>query len=95
MKFPTIIKKYRITDYSQLSDDDLVKQIIYFKQKLESETESKLTHDSMRKMFSLFLNLHNLSQEIFKRAPGLKDKIDFDGDLEEIFKVNSITKNQN
>lgn len=95
MKFPTAIKKYRITDYSQLSDDDLFKQMDYFSKKFDSVTEKRMNSALIMNMFSIFLNLYNLSQEIFRRYPQFREAIDFKGAIDEILKKNGIKASQN
>lgn len=95
MKFPTTIKKYRITDYSQLSDDYLFEQMEYFSKKFDSVTEKRMNNALIMNMFSIFLNMHNLSQEIFRRYPQFRDTIEFNGEIDEILKKNSIKASQN
>ena len=65
MKFPTTVKKYRITDYSQLSDNDLLKQLQYFIDKAEKIGDKKYDHKSIKLFFSLFLNFNSLTEEVF------------------------------
>ena len=90
MKYPTTVKKYRITDYSQLTDVQLLEQLEYFMDKTEEVQKETYNHMTIKKAFSLFLNMENLTNELFIRNPKLMEEIDFQGALEKMLENNSI-----
>lgn len=95
MKFPTIVKKYRIVDYSQLSNLELVLKFEYLSKKGRQNAEKKLDHKYVTQQFSVMLNLHNIMQELYSRFPQLKNAIDFDGEISDILEKNQINASKN
>lgn len=95
MKYPTTIKKYRIVDYSQLEDAALLQEAAKFIKKEVIVVNSKVDHKYLMKTFSNAINLYNIFEELFKRHPQMKDSIDFESELEEIIKKNSINASKN
>lgn len=90
MKYPTTVKKYRITDYSQLTDVQLLEQLRYFLKRGDEVFTEPYNRFTIKKNFSLFLNLNSLSEEMFARNPKLMEEIDFQGALEKMLENNSI-----
>ena len=95
MEKSTIVKKYRIFDYSKMDLDDLMEHLDFFYKKVEVIQSKKMDHKFIKNHFSLFLNLYNITEELFKREPSFKDRIDFEGAIQDILNKNSINANKN
>lgn len=95
MEFNTVIKKYRIIDYSSLTDEELNERMKFFEKKFDDYNAAPMNHNLVKNMFSIFLNLYNLTEEMFRRYPDFKNRIDFQGAMDEIIEKNSINASKN
>lgn len=95
MDFDTTVKKYRILDYSKLSDENLINRLDFFDKKLDDFKKSRFHHASIKNYFSIILNAYNIIDEITNRYPEFKDRIDFEGELRAIIKNNAINASKN
>lgn len=85
MKYPTTVKKYRITDYSQLSNSELAEQLQYYMSKIEEMNKKLMDINYAKVQFSIYINLHNLTDEIFKRIPEHKrEQLNFELMMEDL-----------
>jgi hypothetical protein len=91
----TIVKKYRIEDYSRMSNLELLKKFKYFNKKQKELSNKRLDHKYVKEQFSVMLNLHNIMEQFYLRNPELKDSIDFDAEVNEIIKNNAINASKN
>ena len=91
----TIVKKYRILDYSKLSNIELLEKFQYFNLKQKTLYKKRIDHKYVKELFSVMLNLHNIMEQFYLRNPELKDSIDFDAEVNEIIAKNAINAIKN
>ncbi len=91
----TTVKKYRIIDYSKMSFVELTQHLKFFDEKYGELQTKKLDHKSIKEHFSIHLNVFNITEEMFKLHPEIKDSVDFEGAIQDILDKNSINANKN
>lgn len=91
----TIVKKYRILDYSLLSDEELLLKASYFLSKEYKNVSGPLDSKYLLRMFSNSLNLYNIFEELTSRYPEINESLDFEASLAVLMDKNKINASKN
>lgn len=86
MSYPKKIYKYRFTDYSKLSDKQLLSEMKGFMNKLEYlSDDQQIDLNFISKAFSNFMNLREIVEEIKARLdPGSLEELNHEISIENI-----------